>query len=612
MITYNYQQSEECKGDINMDFEPTRRPRKVAVYGRVSTEHDAQVSAYDNQVQWLDEQLRLHPEWTLVKQYGDLGVTGTSAEKRPDFMRMMQDAQYGEFDLIVTREVSRFARNTVVTLDYVRKLKEIGVEVFFVSDNIWTFKEQEGEFKLSIMSAVAQEESHKISDRVKHGQEISRKNKIYYGNGNILGYDRHCTIIDGVKSVDFSINKEQAETVRKIFDLYLEGCGVRKIKFELERLGYKTAGGKTTWYESNISKILQNPFYAGKIVYGKEYVVDYLSQKRRLNLGERPTTIVDGKHPPIISQEEFDRVQAGFEASRRQLDSINPERKKPRMTTIGKKHPVNVWTKLLECECGHKFNRKKWHITKEGKKQYAYQCYARIRSGSVITRENHELDTDVVCKSPTLPEWKLQMMANHLFHDHLEDTKRLVDFAEMLLKETEDAKETSDRRAIIDIKKIDAEIAELKKKNSKLIDLLAGELLSVEEYKEQKNIYDAELNRLRNRKEELLPSNAPTTPEIDYKQKLNILKTALNEFAELDESRDIPEEVIDAFVEKIIVHEDHLEWYLRFKPDPDDPVRCHVEGDKRKGNNPTFAYGRTDCHQGLIRTLELVSWCDNH
>lgn len=164
MITYNYQQSEEYKGDINMDFEPTRRPRKVAVYGRVSTEHDAQVSAYDNQVQWLDEQLRIHPEWTLVKQYGDLGVTGTSAEKRPDFMRMMQDAQYGEFDLIVTREVSRFARNTVVTLEYVRKLKEIGVEVYFVSDNIWTFKEQEGEFKLSIMSAVAQEESHKISD----------------------------------------------------------------------------------------------------------------------------------------------------------------------------------------------------------------------------------------------------------------------------------------------------------------------------------------------------------------------------------------------------------------------------------------------------------------
>ena len=122
----------------------------------------------------------------------------------------------------------------------------------------------------------------------------------------------------------------------------------------------------------------------------------------------------------------------------------------------------------------------------------------------------------------------------------------------------------------------------------------------VEEYKEQKNIYDAELNRMRNRKEELLPSNAPTTSEIDYKQKLNILKTALNEFTELDESRDIPEEVIDAFVEKIIVHEDHLEWYLRFKPDPDDPVRCHVEGDKRKGNNPTFAYGRTGCHQGLI------------
>ena len=170
-----------------MAYEITRTPRRVAVYGRVSTEHDAQLSAFENQLEWYKEQLNQHPEWTLAGVYADKGITGTSVEKRPQFKKMIADAQDGLFDLIITREVSRFARNTIDTLTYVQKLKRIHVEVYFISDNIWSY-DPDGELRLSIMATLAQEESRKVSERAKKGQEFSRKNGVYYGNGNVLGY----------------------------------------------------------------------------------------------------------------------------------------------------------------------------------------------------------------------------------------------------------------------------------------------------------------------------------------------------------------------------------------------------------------------------------------
>lgn len=172
-------------------------------------------------MQYYDEILSRHPEWELVDRYIDEGVTGTSINKRDGFLRMMQDTKNRRFDLIITREVSRFARNTVDTLQQTRILKTYGVEVWFTEDNIWTLNDEDGELRLSIMATLAQNESKKISQRVKAGQMISFKNGVPYGNGNILGYDR----VDG----QYVVNKEQAETVKRIFGLYLAGNGVRKI-----------------------------------------------------------------------------------------------------------------------------------------------------------------------------------------------------------------------------------------------------------------------------------------------------------------------------------------------------------------------------------------------
>ena len=173
--------------NYNSTKNKSRQRRKVAFYGRVSTEHEEQLNALRNQMQWYEELSRSYPEWDIIERYMDEGITGTQANKRPEFMRMIDDAFHGKFDLIVTREVSRFARNTIDCLEMTRKLRNSKVEVFFVQEGIWTM-DNEGEMNLTIRAMVAQEESRKMSERVKAGQEISRANGVLYGNGNVLGY----------------------------------------------------------------------------------------------------------------------------------------------------------------------------------------------------------------------------------------------------------------------------------------------------------------------------------------------------------------------------------------------------------------------------------------
>ena len=248
----------KAKRGIHMSKQTKRR---IAIYARVSTEHEAQLFALDNQVDWYDSIMEQHPEWLLVQKYVDRGITGTQAKKRPQFMKMIEDAKDGDFELIVTREVSRFARNTVDTLQFTRELKAIGVEVFFVNDNIRTF-DGDGELRLTIMATLAQDESRKTSIRVKAGQRTSMEKGKFFQNGSILGYDK--------VGDEMVINEEQAATVKMIFDLYNSGLGVRKIQWELEKAGRLTAKGLKNWSASNISRILHNSFYCGIIIYNKE------------------------------------------------------------------------------------------------------------------------------------------------------------------------------------------------------------------------------------------------------------------------------------------------------------------------------------------------------
>lgn len=212
------------------------RPRRVVFYGRVSTEHEEQLSALGNQMEWYTDLALRNPNWTVVAQYIDEGITGTQMKKRPSFMRMIEHAKEHRFDLIVTRELSRFARNTVDALNATRELKQYGVEVYFVNDGIWTM-DGDGEVRLTIMASIAQDESRKTSERVKAGQKMSREKGVLYGSGNIIGYDR----VDGT----YVINEEQAATVRRIFNLYAEGHGettVAKMLIEENRKDKESAG----------------------------------------------------------------------------------------------------------------------------------------------------------------------------------------------------------------------------------------------------------------------------------------------------------------------------------------------------------------------------------
>ena len=258
------------------------RPRKVVFYGRVSTDHEAQLSALENQIQWYEDQKKYHPNWNVVDRYIDEGITGTQAKKRPSFLRMIADAKNGKFDLIITREVCRFARNTVDTLSFTRELRNIGVEVFFVEDNIWTM-DGDGELRLSLMATLAQDESRKVSERVRAGQMVSREKGILYGNGNILGYNK--------VGETYVVDPEQAETVRMIFDLYLQGLGGKKIGDELTRLHYKNASGAVKWDSGNILRIIRNATYMGRVVYNKSHNNNYLDQRRMPDSsGDSPQT----------------------------------------------------------------------------------------------------------------------------------------------------------------------------------------------------------------------------------------------------------------------------------------------------------------------------------
>ena len=367
--------------------------RKVAIYARVSTEHEAQLSALENQIEYYDMLLENHKDWSLYKRYVDEGLSATSIKKRTNFIEMIKEAKEGYFDLIITREVSRFARNIVDTIRITRELKEYGVEVFFIEDNIWTLKDEDGELRLSILASLAQNESKKISQRVKAGQLISFKNGVFYGNGNILGYDK--------KGKNIIINKEQSKTVKIIFSLYLEGYGSKKIKEYLEKNNFKTAMGLDRWSEATIIRILSNPFYCGIIVYRKSFVTDYLEQKHVINHGEVEKIIVKGKHNPLVSEEDFYKVQ--------KMIRSNSVIKSENYIRNGK--PVYYWSKKLICSCGSRFNRMVKKEKKTGNKRYFYVCYSQKNYGYYNYRIKHNLSVENVCKIKPIPEWKLNLIA---------------------------------------------------------------------------------------------------------------------------------------------------------------------------------------------------------
>lgn len=274
--------------------------QRVAAYCRVSTDKTDQTNSLENQTNYFTRYIKSNPSWELVQVYVDEGITGTSTKKRTAFNCMMADACANHFDLIITKEISRFARNTLDSIFFTRKLKELGIGVIFMNDNINTL-DSDAELRLTIMSSIAQEESRKTSERVKWGQKRRMEQGVVFGR-DLLGYD--------VRNGCLIVNQEGAETVRLIFHKYVnESKGAYMIAKELREAGIPTAAYMKQWTNTSILRILRNEKYCGDLIQKKTFTPNYLNHEKKYNRGEEEFIIIQNHHQPIISRELFNKAQ---------------------------------------------------------------------------------------------------------------------------------------------------------------------------------------------------------------------------------------------------------------------------------------------------------------
>lgn len=338
---------------------------KVAAYCRVSTDDEDQLNSYRVQKDYYTRYIANNEKWEFVDVYADEGITGTQVKKRDEFLRMIKDCEKGKIDMILTKSVSRFARNIVDSLSYVRKLKAMGIAIYFEEQNINSLKE-DSETYIGIYSVMAQTESENISANVKWGISKRMENGTYCSNMNMFGYRR-----DKITR-EITIVESEAEVVRWIFNLYLDGKSEFQIKQWLEENNIKTYTGKSTWQTTSIHAILQNEKYCGDVMYQKTYCVDCLTKKKKVNNGQKTKYLVVNDHPAIIPRDIFKAAMAEF-ARRNALRSKSDNT----ISCRGRYSAKYVLSELLICEeCGSHF-RRKTNKKKDGVHHY-WRCISRL------------------------------------------------------------------------------------------------------------------------------------------------------------------------------------------------------------------------------------------
>ena len=320
--------------------------KKVCAYARVSTDSEDQLNSFNAQKTEYEKKIRDNEDWDFVRLYADEGISGTSIKKRPEFLRMISDARNGHINLILTKSLSRFARNTVDTLTIVRELRDIGVEVFFEKENISSL-DAKVDFMLTIFSSIAQEESRNISENVKWGfRKRFQEGKVHINTKRFLGYDKDN---DG----KIIINNEQAKTVTMIYDMYISGMSNRDIVKFLLKNEIKNGRDEIFWRSSSITTILTNEKYIGDAILQKRVTVDYLTHKSVRNTGQAPKYYIKNNHVPIISRKKFDFVQ-----------SLRKKRStKKKESTYSGKHPLSG--RVYCSHCGRKLKRSHYNYGKD-------------------------------------------------------------------------------------------------------------------------------------------------------------------------------------------------------------------------------------------------------
>ena len=356
--------------------------RKVAGYARVSTDSDEQFTSYEAQVDYYTRFIQSHPEWEFVKVYADEGISGTNTLHRDGFNEMIEDALAGKIDLIVTKSVSRFARNTVDSLVTIRNLKEHGCECYFEKENIFTF-DGKGEMLITIMSSLAQEESRSISENVTWGtRKRMADGKVSIAYSTFLGYDKG-------KDSNLVVNREQANIVRLIYRSFMEGMAPIGICRMLEEKCIQTPGGKKKWNKSTVLSILSNEKYRGDALLQKTFTVDFLTKKHKVNEGEVQQYYVEANHEAIIPPEEFEQVQV--ELARRR--------------NIGRAYSGKsiFGTKIICGDCGGYYGQKVWHSN---------DAYRRV-----VWRCNRKYGKGERCDTPTLSEDEIKVLFIRAFNE---------------------------------------------------------------------------------------------------------------------------------------------------------------------------------------------------
>ena len=492
--------------------------KKVCAYCRVSTDKDDQTNSLENQKRFFESYINRNHEWELVNIYVDEGISGTSVKRRKAFNQMIEDAENKAFDMILTKEISRFARNTLDSIYYTRKLKDLGIGVIFLNDNINTL-DPDSELRLTIMSSIAQEESRKTSERVKWGQKRQMERGVVFGSNNILGYN--------VKDGKLYVNEKEAEIVRLIFDLYLrKGLGATLLCRELEDRGIPAPTGGNTWRIASVLRILKNEKYIGILKQKKLITMDYLSHKRIKNTND-DYIIIENNHEAIIDKETFETTQKEIK-DRREKAKIDKGRYSNRYTWSGK---------IICGFCNDTFKRRIWN-----KKTYprtVWQCQTNIKYGSKRPNKQNIL---VGCDNKCVHEDFLEKTLTNIISNLQFKKVNILTVVKYTVNEVLTTEATENPQPIL------ADISKLEKQKDKLIELFYDEGITKADLKKSNEKLNKQIEALQSKLSDIEKSdNTATNLKNIYDTAENIIDNFINQTI-------FSGEIVKQFLNKIIIY----------------------------------------------------------
>ena len=492
---------------------------KVAAYCRVSTDDEEQLDSYNSQVRHYTELIKAKPEWDFVEVYADEAITGTMVDKRDSFKKMINDAISGKMDVILTKSISRFARNTLDVLKYVRLLREHKVAIRFEEEKIDT-STMDGELLLSVLSAVYQQEVENVSANVKKGLRMKMQRGELVGFQGCLGYDYY------TDTKEIAVNEEEAKTVRFIFKQYLKGYGCTSIARQLEEKGVKTKQGGSRWTNGGIMGILKNEKYKGDLLLGKTYTVNPISKKRLRNFGEEDQFFIHQHHEPIITVLEYEKAQEI--RTNRNRGKVGGAFSPGVHVRVSQRF---VFSCMLECGfCGKVLARRIWHSSTTHKK-IMWHCVSATKTGKKVCPHSKAVSEEAI-ENAFVQSFQMTIQQNKGTVDELLD--RL--------------KESIEENAQVDTTgELQRKINRLNSKINKLLDLRLDGGIEKETYEEKYKLLSRELGKLKAENEKV---DLQSSRQKDVQKRLDVFRSVLESNVSM---KKFDPDVFNSIVEKVVV-----------------------------------------------------------